>query len=74
LRGGGAEAFLADDVDLEVALVDDVVEVRDDEDLAEVVAEFFELFDQCAPALEVLASEDLVEDDETCLGAALAGE
>jgi acetolactate synthase regulatory subunit len=28
----------ADDVDLEVALVDDVVEVGDDEDLAEVAA------------------------------------
>lgn len=62
------------DVDLNVANRDDVVEVRDDEDLSELAIKLAKLLEQDAPTIKVLAAEDLVEDDQTGVGAALARE
>lgn len=74
MRHRNADRAAALDVDLQVAFLNDIVEVGDHEDLSEVVAELFELLDQLLAALKVLASEDLVEDDEAGFGAALTGD
>src|SRR5438105_2565589 len=69
-----AHAAIAGDVDLNIALIDNVVEVRHDKDLAEVLAESLHMLDEAAPPIEILASEDFVENDEAGLSSSLTRE
>jgi hypothetical protein len=64
---------VAGDVNPQIAVLDHVVGVRDDEDLTELcTGDGVQLFKQRAPAVGVLAAEHLVNQYESGLGAALA--
>src|SRR5215218_3911579 len=74
-HGRADPVVAAQHVDRQVAVRDDVVGVRDDEDLPELrVGERVQLLEQRPAAVQVLAAEDLVEQHEPGLGAALARE
>ena len=70
--GDAATGVGEPDVDLVLAKVRDVRDVRDHEQLVKAVAEGAQLVDEAAPTLLVLASEDLVENDKPYLHASLA--